>query len=655
MPWRDGLDIESAAYSFITSDSKVIRSVAGPGTGKSFAMRRKIAKLISEGTDPAKILAITFTRTAAADLKKEIHSLRVNNPDKVTATTIHSLCLQILYKREILITTGRFPRIILNHELTPLLRDMTNTAYGNLLEKKKRVIAFTSGWARLQVDEPGYAPTAIDDQFGRELIDLLKKHKAMLIGEVVPLTLNYLRNNPVCDEINRFEHVLVDEYQDLNKAEQELIKTLRGEKNIIIVGDDDQSIYAFKHAHPEGIRQVPSIYNDCVTIPFDVCRRCPKKVVRLASKLISENSNRTLGALLPFDENDEGDVNILQWEYFSDEIEGLATIVHRELSVVAPQDILILSPRRLIGYKLRDRLEQLGVNVKSYFREESLRDALVKEAFEILYYIAYPDDTVSLRYLLGGNSSDFKAKQYDIISQYAASEELSISETLDKLVIKDIVLKSVTHIVRRYVEVKNKAEEFKNFINNSPENLFSAQLQSTAGKLIFDEINQIYIEAIETIEKKDDEEAAVWFRRVFVAVLNKITMPEIPKDVDHVRIMSLHASKGLSAKFVIIVSANEALLPFISQTEESEAKRIEEEQRRLFYVAMTRCENEKNEYVGKLVVSSFIKIDGHEALRMNIPAKPGRLRTMRASRFITELGQECPRPIAGKQYIDNNA
>ena len=91
----------------------------------------------------------------------------------------------------------------------------------------------------------------------------------------------------------------------------------------------------------------------------------------MASALISHNTNRTLGDLLPFDNNPEGEVSIIQWRNFEEEVPGLVALIKQELAekMIEPKDILILSPRRLIGYKLRDQLLAAGISVKSYFRE----------------------------------------------------------------------------------------------------------------------------------------------------------------------------------------------------------------------------------------------------------------------------------------------
>jgi superfamily I DNA/RNA helicase len=391
MSWEDGIDINSPTYEFITAQDEVIRSVAGPGTGKSFAIKRRIAKLISEGNDPNRILAVTFTRTAASDLKKEISNLSIDGSELVTAKTLHSLCMQFLFREDILSDLSRKPRIMFSHEIKTMLHDIHGDSYGKLRDKEDKVRAYEAAWARLQHDEPGFSKNEIETHFENELIQWMKFHDCLLIGEVIPFTLKYLQDNPHSPLKTLFDTILIDEYQDLNKAEQELLIELSDLCNIVIVGDDDQSIYSFKFAHPEGIREIPDRYNECRKIDFSICRRCPKKIVELANNLIQHNTDRTLDNLIPFPDNDDGIVNVIQWDTLENEIFGIAEIVAKEINNgLEPEDILILTPRRLIGYELRDIINSKGIQAKSYFRENSLPSEIVRYAFSLLYYTGIP-------------------------------------------------------------------------------------------------------------------------------------------------------------------------------------------------------------------------------------------------------------------------
>ena len=99
MGWNFGLEAGTPAYYLAALESPIVRATAGPGTGKTFGLKRKIARLIGQGANPARILAVTFTRTAASDLRREINSLNVDGADKVVARTLHSLCFSILGKK----------------------------------------------------------------------------------------------------------------------------------------------------------------------------------------------------------------------------------------------------------------------------------------------------------------------------------------------------------------------------------------------------------------------------------------------------------------------------------------------------------------------------------------------------------------------------
>jgi DNA helicase-2/ATP-dependent DNA helicase PcrA len=135
----------------------------------------------------------------------------------------------------------------------------------------KRVQLFEAAWAKLQSDDPGWPPSE-EKLFHDNLIGWLTFHEGMLIGEVVPEALKYLRQNPTAQVRTRYKHVLVDEYQDLNRADQAVIDLLSNE-NAVIIGDENQSIYRFRYAHPEGILEYGSTHANTIDQDLDECRR----------------------------------------------------------------------------------------------------------------------------------------------------------------------------------------------------------------------------------------------------------------------------------------------------------------------------------------------------------------------------------------------
>lgn len=124
MPWNDCLDPATATWQIASSQNPRIRVLAGPGTGKSFAMKRRVARLLESGVDPRKILPITFTRVGAEDLHRELVGMNVPGCTKLYGRTLHSLALRILMRNHVLAATGRIPRPLNEFELEPLLSDL---------------------------------------------------------------------------------------------------------------------------------------------------------------------------------------------------------------------------------------------------------------------------------------------------------------------------------------------------------------------------------------------------------------------------------------------------------------------------------------------------------------------------------------------------
>jgi DNA helicase-2/ATP-dependent DNA helicase PcrA len=241
MPWSDGLRSGTQTYAIVASTNEQIRVVAGPGTGKSFAMKRRVARLLEAGIDPRSVLPVTFTRVAAEDLHRELVGMDVPGCEALEGMTLHALAMRMLMRRHVLEATGRTARPLNDFEIKPLEADLKD-AHGGIREVRNRIKAYEASWARIQRDEPGFEQSAEDAAFSADLISWLVFHRAMLIGEVIPILHSYLASNPSACERTEFSHVLVDEYQDLNKAEQSVLDFLCDDSEICIVGDDDQSI-----------------------------------------------------------------------------------------------------------------------------------------------------------------------------------------------------------------------------------------------------------------------------------------------------------------------------------------------------------------------------------------------------------------------------
>ncbi len=641
MAWSQGLVEGSPTYEIAGCENSQVRVVAGPGAGKSFAMKRRVARLLEAGVDPRSILAVTFTRVAAEDLHRELVGMDVEGCDQLRGTTLHSLALRTLMRHHVLAVTGRTPRPLNDFEMKPLEADLLQ--HGGLREIRKKIRAYQSAWARLQQDEPGFAQSADDIAFDADLLQWLRFHEAMLIGEVIPQLYEYLRLNPAAPERTEYAHILVDEFQDLNKAEQSTIELLSEAANVCIVGDDDQSIYSFKHAHPEGIREWIETRPEAADLTLAECLRCPTRVVEMANSLIARNRLRPVPRqLVPRPANGEGDVRIIQYGTLNDEIDGVVqTVVELLTAGTHPGDFLVLAQRGAIGTPIFERLVELGVPVRSYYAEAELDSEDAQRRFALLKLFVSRNDRVALRWLLGLGSNNWRAPAYHRIRDRCNQQNASPWSVLSAIANGAANMPHVANLVARFSEIRAELDELEECPDLRavvdhllPENFVGTQL-----------LREL---ALSVLAELEDEDRGKFLGELVAA----IATPEVPSEIEDVRIMSLHKSKGLSAPVTIIAGCVEGLLPMRPDSTLSHLAQAAflEEQRRLFYVGITRVKASlDDDQPGTLILTYSQEMPVATAMGAGIAPAGTNYGTARllASRFIGELGRAAPRPVAG--------
>ncbi len=641
MAWND--ELEGSVLQIAATDNSPLRVMAGPGTGKSFAMKRRVARLLEEGVNPNRILAVTFTRNAAANFIEDLRELGVPGCEDIRAGTLHAFCFSLLHREAVFEYLNRIARPlvtfttygILRYEAAPMLEDLQNNVFGRARECTARIRAFEAAWARLQSDEPGWPEDRVDRQFHIALINWLRFHNAMLIGELIPETLRFLRNNPESPIRAAFDHTIVDEFQDLNRAEQDLIDLLTGVGRIAIVGDENQSIYSFRHANPEGIvdysvRHVPTYDEELVE-----CRRCPKIVVRMADHLIRQNHpNIEEPKLEPFEDNPEGEVHLIQWQNIREEAHGIAQFVQYLINErdYESRDVLILSPRRLIGYAIRDTLRESEILVHSFYHEDALEPDEAQRAFALLTLLSNPDDRVALRWWIGLGSPSWRKGQYTRLRDYCQQNDLSPHQTLQALLDGEIQIPQTNQLVVRYQELIEELEVLENLDCEDLTDELFPETENWARPL-----REAAILSLESAEEPED---------LLDSLRISSTQPEMPEEGDFVRVMSLHKSKGLTSRVVIISDCIEGVIPGLDDNlPPQQLERSLQEQRRLFYVAVTRCSE-------VLTISSVSHLDNATAHRLG--ARIRRTGRTISSRFLDELGPECPRVQSGIEWLEND-
>jgi len=464
-------DLNGVALEIARTNANPLRVMAGPGTGKSYAMKRRVARLLEvERADPARILAVTFTRNAAGSMVEDLHALGVAGCENIRAGTLHSFCFGLLAQHDVFNYLDRVARPlltfkksgVLQYEANAMLDDLNSTVeFGGKRENTKRIRAFDAAWARLQSDEAGWPINPLDRQFHNALTGWLRFHEGLLIGELIPEALRYLRNNAMAPARTAFDHVIVDEYQDLNRAEQDLIDLLAANGTLSIVGDVDQSIYRFRHANPDGIVSFNNTHAATHDESLDECRRCPTRVVAMADHLI-RNNHPTLQAerLRPMANRPAGRVCIVQWPTIEDEAAGLRDFVVRLVNQeqCPPGSILIMTPRRQLGYAIRDRIAETGIAVHSFYHEEALENEDAQRAFCLLTLLANPRDRVALRWWLADGSDSGRAGAYARLRQRCENSGEHPWDALSSLADGQSQMTYVRALVERFRELRQRLQ-----------------------------------------------------------------------------------------------------------------------------------------------------------------------------------------------------
>ena len=646
MSWNT--DLTGTHLQIAESTAPRIRVMAGPGTGKSFAMKRRIARLIEvDGVNPDRILAVTFTRTAARDLERELQNMGVPGCEDISAGTVHSFCFKLLLRNDVFAFLGRVPRglITFNNkgvsgfEVEPLLADLQPLGnFGARREMTRRIRAFEADWARLQHQQPGWPIEPIDQQFHIVLTAWLRFHRGMLIGELVPEALRYLRDNPASPALQQYDHIVVDEYQDLNRAEQELIDVVAAGKTLSIVGDVDQSIYRFRYAHPEGITDFSNRHQNVEDHELDECRRCRELIVTVSDNVIRGNyppgADHRLVPLQP--QPGPATVRVVQWPTLNAEADGIAAFIQHLVTQrgFSAGGIVVLSPRRLIANEIKRRLVApgFGITAHSFYNDKLLEPEDAQVAIAKLQFLSDPEDRVSLRYWLGIGSPSWRRGQYATLRGYCEQNDRAPAEVLTQVAAGQLQLDGVNQLTARYQELQAEVTRLNQL---SVTDLFSDLFPS--GSAWADPIRDLATGKVEDVEDAGG---------LLDLLRTEITQPEMPAEGDFVRIMSLHKSKGLTSRVTIIVGCIHGLIPFVdNDLPPAEQPAHLAEQRRVFYVALTRAKE-------VLVVSSVASIPRAMSHQIGAVLRGGNAQhgNTIACQFLHELGPQAPAALHGANW-----
>lgn len=592
--------------------SPQVRLVAGPGTGKSYSIGERINWLLNQGVAPTSIYAVSFTRAAAEDLNKGILEYCSNNPDvnQINVSTLHSLSLKILALGGRLTQYPVSPRVIDDWEQRNVFdEELKNMHQYSIKRCGELRTYFEAVWSTgspplpfISSPVPAISQTEINifSNFHSERSQL---YGSLLPGESVRQCVDHIKTgvlNPIA--LLKISHLIVDEYQDLNNCDVELVDLLTSSGIITFVsGDDDQSIYSFRYAFPTGIQTFPTRYPNAGQHALQLCFRCTPSVLTSATNLLSHNSpltriNKSLqSAYANSAPPIQGSTTCL---IFQDDIQEADAIAQSVSSLISgglnPEDILILlSSRHAQLSQLESAMQNAGINLDIQKNLGLASHKITRFVFSILRLIHNDDDYLAYRTLLGSRSrvgittcvsiaNKVLSNSHNYKDQFNNNRSFTIFSSRETSALDGVVsiIKSISSWTMNDL-LNQKINDIANIIGN---HLSSSDSQTWLNWAINLPTDMTLKELEAFLGGRSEKDA----REILFSVYSRLNQ-QLPADLDpagRVRVMTLHSSKGLSAKVVFIPGFEEQLLP--GQYRTPYPAQIQEAAR-LLYVGITRA------------------------------------------------------------------
>ncbi len=551
---------------------------AGPGTGKTFSLLRKIEQLLNDGTDPDKIYYLTFVNSIVDAFKADVAKAEANgglgrDADElgIRISTLHSLGFKVV--KAYAAKLGLSEHIEVVEASKKPVRIISKLFVSDLyfLAKDDGVVSdkrgFKTALLRLQKAWQSGNAVPIELQGLDELVDKLsRKYEALSWDHLVLLANQAIESYGLPKWLKDAEHFMIDEYQDFNPAEQRLIDLVtEPSDSVVIVGDMDQSIYSGRSASPQGLQELLE-HNHVSTVNFVYCRRCPIKVIEAANRMLElmDPNNFQDRALQAF-KGEEGLLHISHVRSCKAELDLIAAEIKEHLSN-GTTDIAILMPGRKGMDYYRDKLKERGINCVIHKTGNEEREML-----SVYLRLAILKEQALLeRVLLSTFPALERRFQRDVLPRMIM-QDLSIVEALRAAELE--VGSGWRNDVRQALQ---KFEEELKLIRSQDSNKLSVFLKEKGWEVPEDQLKEIL-----------DDEHDAW------TVAERVDM--IIKQLDHnkdeeetsdatVQLLTMHSSKGLSKSVVIMPALEDKWIPARSVGEALKEKH------RLFYVALTRSE-----------------------------------------------------------------
>lgn len=590
--------------------------VAGAGSGKTKVLTTRIAHLMAHGVDAFNILALTFTNKAAKEMKERVEKILGNNEARnLYIGTFHSVFARILraeahrlgYPNQFTIYDTDDAKSVVKTVINEMNLDdkqyKPNTVYNRISSAKNALIGpaeYANDYYLQQEDQRGNRPAIA--QIYDAYVKRCFKNGAMDFDDLLLKFYELLKVYP--DSLSKyqrkFRYILIDEYQDTNPAQYEIIKLLGAmHENVCVVGDDAQSIYSFRGATIENILQFQKDYDNVAVVKLEQNYRSTKSILNVANEVIRNNKSQIEKVL--FTENGEGEkIRLVRTMTDNDEGKFVAdTIQEQKLrNHFANRDFAILYRTNAQSRAFEEALRRMGIAYTMYGGISFYQRKEIKDLVAYLRLMVNPRDEEALKRVINYPVRGIGKTTIDKLVLNANEQNVSMWEIMEQAerygfragtltALQDFVtmMKSFSSMLEKKnaYEVAFHVGKQTNIIKE----LFNDK--STEGLARYENTQELLNSIKEWVESPDNEEGEV-VDKTLGAYLQQITLltdaDEKDPNADTVKLMTIHAAKGLEFSVVFAAGLEETLFPNAMSINTREEL---EEERRLFYVVITRA------------------------------------------------------------------
>jgi DNA helicase-2/ATP-dependent DNA helicase PcrA len=575
-----------------------VMAIAGAGSGKTSVLTKRIAYLIFEKKiNPLNILAITFTNKAAKEMKERVYNEIKIGTRNMWISTFHAMCAKILREHIDLLGYDKNFQILDDDDTLQIIKTiMKNNNMDTKLYNPKivRNYVYKVKFDESLLEELEEPLNGLIDAIYHKYVVYLKDSNLVDFDDLLLLTIKLLKEHKHIKEYyhSLFQYILVDEFQDTNNIQYQLIKLLVNEnRNLFIVGDEDQSIYAFRGANIENINKFKKEFKDYHLILLEQNYRSTNNILQAANSVISNNKSRIVKNLFSTKGNGE---KITHYKAVTarDEVEYVAMkILAMKRMGYDYNDFAILYRANSTSRQFEDVLLQKQIPYRIFGNTSFFKRKEIKDFTAYLRFILNPDDAFSFLRVIAVPRRGIGPTTIEKITEYAADNGLCFSDAL--------------RLAPSYLgkSAANKIIDFMKMID-----IFREKLDELPLNEFFDYVlkNSGYLSALKGDDKADVRyENLLEFQTILgenneiYEDLSKIEMltfiledialksEENKEDViDGVTLMTLHAAKGLEFKVIFIVALEMGMFPLARSFDDPFEL---EEERRLMYVGITRA------------------------------------------------------------------